>query len=502
MTIFSLVSRLGFTIIFIIFLPLIIERINIIQTDMELIRKREKVIKLIEEKGLEQFMFSDSVSTFGSYNILKNEFINIEKTDIKNTWNFIEVTNRIIEGETIEFRILNYSFRVHDTNYLLEIGKSTESIKATEETTKRVILVFLISFIVITLASDLLYTRHLLYPLRLIIKKLKSASSPELFDREPIGTTTADFVRLDQTLRALMDKISDSFRREKDITVNISHELLTPISIIRSKLENLLLTENPDPELFDREPIGTTTADFVRLDQTLRALMDKISDSFRREKDITVNISHELLTPISIIRSKLENLLLTENPDENVQVKIEESLTTLSRLTTLVNSLLFIARTESSQYLKEDSFAISDLLNEICDEILPVAENKKIQIKRDFSADFIIEGVNRSLLFSMFFNIVNNSVKNTSPGGEIFIKSYTDNNIYKVFISDNGRGMTKEQMETLFSRFHNRQKDNKEGTGIGLAIAKSIADYHNIKIDVTSEPGKGTEFYFSFLKNS
>jgi signal transduction histidine kinase len=433
MTIFSLVSRLGFTIIFIIFLPLIIERINIIQTDMELIRKREKVIKLIEEKGLEQFMFSDSVSTFGSYNILKNEFINIEKTDIKNTWNFIEVTNRIIEGETIEFRILNYSFRVHDTNYLLEIGKSTESIKATEETTKRVILVFLISFIVITLASDLLYTRHLLYPLRLIIKKLKSASSPELFDREPIGTTTADF---------------------------------------------------------------------VRLDQTLRALMDKISDSFRREKDITVNISHELLTPISIIRSKLENLLLTENPDENVQVKIEESLTTLSRLTTLVNSLLFIARTESSQYLKEDSFAISDLLNEICDEILPVAENKKIQIKRDFSADFIIEGVNRSLLFSMFFNIVNNSVKNTSPGGEIFIKSYTDNNIYKVFISDNGRGMTKEQMETLFSRFHNRQKDNKEGTGIGLAIAKSIADYHNIKIDVTSEPGKGTEFYFSFLKNS
>ena len=433
MTVFSLVSRLAFTLVFIAILPFVIERINTIQTDMGLVRQREKVIKLIEDKGIEQFMFSDSIPSFGSYNILKNEFINIEKTDLKSNWNFIEVTNRVIEGEVIEFRILNYSFRVHNVNYVLEIGKSTESIKATEETTKKVILVFLILFICITIASDIIYTRYLLRPLKKIIDKLKSTSSPEVYDKKPVNTSTGDF---------------------------------------------------------------------VMLDQTLNELMDRISESFRREKDITVNISHELLTPVSIIRSKLENLLLNENPDEQVQMKIEESLATLSRLTTLVNSLLMIARLESRQYLKEERVSISELINEICDEIMPVAENKAIGIIMDFNTCFDLENVNRSLLFSMFFNIINNSVKNTSRGGEIKIVCSCDDNMNRVTISDNGRGMSKEKMDELFCRFTSKQGDEKDGTGIGLAIAKSIADFHNIKVEVLSEPGKGTEFSFTFFKNS
>ena len=433
MTFFSLVSRLIFTIAFLLILPWVIERINTIQTDMELIRKREKVIKIIEEKGVEQFMISDSLPSFGSYNILKNEFINIEKSNLKESWNFIEVTNRIIEGEIIEFRILNYSFRVHGQSYLLEVGKSTESIRATEETTKRVILVFLVLFICITIASDLLYTRHLLRPLSFIIRKLKSTSSPEAFDKKPVNTTTADF---------------------------------------------------------------------ARLDATLNELMDKISDSFRREKDITVNISHELLTPVSILRSKLENILLNGNPDDIIQEKIDESLVTLTRLTSLVNSLLLIARIESSQYLKEDTFTASEILNEICDEILPVAENKNITISRDLSSDFTIEKANRALIFSMFFNIINNSVKNTSPGGEIHVFTTHEGNIYRATISDNGKGMSREKMETLFLRFRSRQIDEADSTGIGLAIAKSIADFHNIHIDVRSEAGKGSEFSFTIFKNS
>jgi signal transduction histidine kinase len=433
MTIFSLVSRLAFTLIFIAILPFIIEHIITIQTDLELIGKREKVIRLIEEKGLEQFMFSDSVSSFGSYNILKNEFINIEKSNTGEFLNYIEVTNRLIEGETIEFRILNYTFRVHDNTYLLEIGKSTESIKDTEETTKKVILVFLILFICIPLTIDLIYSRHLLRPLKKIIKKLKSTSSPDLYDKSPVDTTTMDF---------------------------------------------------------------------VRLDQTLNELMDKICESFRREKEITVNISHELLTPVSIIRSKLENILLTENLDENVQIKIEESLATLTRLTSLVNSMLFIARIDSRQYLKEETFSAAEIINDVCDEILPVAENKQITIKRDLTGSFSIENANRSLLFSMFFNIINNSVKNTSPEGVISVIISSDNNNYRIIISDNGTGMSKEKMDTLFLRFRSRHTDEADGTGIGLAIAKSIADFHNIHIDVRSEPGKGSEFSFTFFKNS
>jgi len=75
-----------------------------------------------------------------------------------------------------------------------------------------------------------------LKPLRKITDKLKEISSPAKFDRTPVKTNTSDFASLDNALRDLMIQIDESFRKEKEITINISHELLTPVSVLRSKL--------------------------------------------------------------------------------------------------------------------------------------------------------------------------------------------------------------------------------------------------------------------------
>ncbi len=387
LALFNLLSKLVFTLLFLILMPYLIERINLIQVDNDLIQKREQVIILISKVGIEPFITSDTMNVFGSYNILKEEFISLERIDLKEDANYIEVSQRLIEGEDIEYRVLNYSFKVDGDTFLLEVGKSFSNILHTEKNIKKVMLVFLVFIILITFLTDLQYTRLLLRPLDIITNKLKGISNPSIFDKTPVRTTTSDFHHLDHALRDLMAHIDELFQKEKEITVNISHELLTPVSVIRSKLENLLIQKDIDPE---------------------------------------------------------------------ISTKIEESLKTLHRLQSLVNSLLLIARIESLQYLREESFSVKEVLLEIISEINPIAEDAGILLKEELAQDFQFKEANRSLIFSMFYNVVNNAAKNTLSGGDVLVKSFYRNNNFVVTISDTGRGMTEAQMDTLFSRFRTK----------------------------------------------
>jgi len=429
LALFNLISKIVVTAIFIAILPFLINRINILQTDNELIKKREKIITLISEVGIEPFITSDTIEAFGSYNILKDEFISIERVELEEDWNFIEVSQRSIDNETIDYRVLNYSLKIDDNTYLIEIGKSLSSISYTQSNIKKIILIFLASIVLLTLLSDLFYTHRTLHPLKMIISKLKNTSTPSLFDNRQINSSTSDFVLLDNTL----------------------------------------------------------------ID-----LMKKTDDLFNKEKEITVNISHELLTPVSVLRSKLENLLIQKNLDQDVAVKIEESLRTLHRLKTLINSLLFIARIEGSLYLKDETVNLQELLTEITNELNPIAADKNILITNEFESEYILSLANRSLIFSMLYNVVNNAIRNTQNEGRIVIKSIRNEGTFEVVVIDNGSGMNQEQINNLFSRFKTKHNATDEGTGIGLAITKTIADFHKIDIAVASKPGEGTKFSFIF----
>ena len=114
------------------------------------------------------------------------------------------------------------------------------------------IWIFLVLIILITFLTDLYYTGWLLRPLDKITKKLKGISEPSIFDKLPVRTTTTDFMQLDSALIELMLHIDDLFQKEKEITVNISHELLTPISVIRSNLENLLLMKDIETSIAEK----------------------------------------------------------------------------------------------------------------------------------------------------------------------------------------------------------------------------------------------------------
>ena len=433
LALFNMLSKLAVSLLLLATLPYILERINLTQIDNELIRKREQVIDLISAIGIEPFISADSTDAFGSYNILKEEFISLERSEADEDKNYIEVTKRLIEDDEINFRVLHYSLIIDGQPYVLEVGRSITSIVQAKRNTTIVLIVFIIIIILLTLFADLQYTNMLLLPL---------------------------------------DKITGK------------------------------LGEVPNPSLFDKTPVATTTTDFLKLDAALTELMEHLNESFNKEREITVNISHEFMTPVSVLRSKLENLLMRRDLDSTVADKIEESLKTLYRLQSLVTSLLKITRLESHQYLRNDSFTISEIVSEIISEVNPIAEDKNIAIELVLHDDHSMVRANRSLIFSMLYNVIYNGVKNTGPGGEIIIMGTRAKKIYELAISDTGRGLSESQLESLFSRFKSRTEDSEEGTGIGLAITKSIADFHRVGVSVTSKFGSGTTFLFSFPETS
>ncbi|MEE4177625.1 MAG: HAMP domain-containing sensor histidine kinase [Bacteroides sp.] len=426
---YNLLTKLIFVMIFLLVMPYFLERVNIIQTDNELINKREQVIGLIGEFGVEGLMAGNLDQGIGSYNILKQEYISLEPAPSDSLWNFIEVAQRRVDNEIIDYRVLNYSFIVDGETYLLEIGTSLDSIYETERNIRNITLILLGLFVIISFVADTTLARVLTRPLELITHKLRETKSPALFDRTPVQTTTTDFAYLDLTLNELMQKIDDLFTREKEITANISHELLTPISVLQSRLENLI--SNGD---------------------------------------------------------------LKEQSAE----KVSESLRTLHRLKGIINSLLLIARVENHQFIKNDNFPLQELLTEVIEEIEPVANDKGLDILTRFDCEQHLSKANRSLLFTLLFNIINNAVKfsGDTPAGPVEIHCYVEGNNFKVRIRDHGPGIPPEQAADLFQRFKKRK--SPDGHGLGLAIAKTIADFHGIVIRLDSPSGQGTAFTLDF----
>lgn len=430
---YNLLTKAIFVAAFLLVLPYFLEKVNIIQTDNELIRKREQIMDIIAEFGIDG-LASDSVNnTFGSYNILKQEYISLERATIDSLWNFIEITQRMVDGEVIEYRVLNYSFKADGITYLLEIGTSLDNIYKTERNIRNISLILMGLFVVISFVTTTSISRILTRPVEQITLKLKNTNSPAFFDKKPIKTSTTDFQYLDTSLCELMEKTHQLFEKEREITANISHELLTPLSVVQSRLENLL-----------------------------------------------------------------SNGSLCENDAE----KVSESLRTLHRLKGIINALLLIARVENRQFVKNESFFLVELIKEVIEEIEPVSVDKGLEIHTRFEADYCIVGANRSLLYALFFNILNNAVKfsGNEPKGPVVVYSYADNETFGIEINDCGPGMHADQAAELFERFKKRKSPN--GHGLGLAIAKSIADFHNINIQVKTNLGQGTNFIFTFPKYS
>ena len=253
------------------------------------------------------------------------------------------------------------------------------------------------------------------------------------------------------------------------------------------------------PNFGSYKEVKTTTQDFQHLDLSIHQMIQTIESTFQKEREFISNASHELMTPISILQSKIENMFEEETVADELKVRLLEMQRILNRLKSITKTLLLISQIENDQFLKEDTITVSALLQEVYDEISIRLQDKNITFEMVIHEDLTLTRVNKFLLFNLFFNLVNNAIKYNRENGTITVEAVKEGNNYVVNIIDTGIGISTADLPIIFNRFKKlKQALQQDSFGLGLPIVKSIADFHQIKIEVISEKEVGSMFKLIF----
>jgi len=224
-------------------------------------------------------------------------------------------------------------------------------------------------------------------------------------------------------------------------------------------------------------------------------MIETIESTFQKEREFISNASHELMTPISILQSKIENMFEREDIVDELKTRLLEMQKILNRLKSITKTLLLISQIENEQFLKEDKIPLSALLGEVYDEISIRLQDKNITYEASVPEEWNLVKVNKFLLFNLFFNLINNAIKYNHKNGRIMVVATHENNIFMISIIDTGIGISAEELPFIFNRFKKfRQSMQQDSFGLGLPIVKSIAGFHKINIEVVSEKDKGSAF--------
>jgi two-component system, OmpR family, phosphate regulon sensor histidine kinase PhoR len=223
------------------------------------------------------------------------------------------------------------------------------------------------------------------------------------------------------------------------------------------------------------------------------------------KQQITSNISHELKTPIATVKGYLETLL--NNPDmdpKRQQYFINKAHNQSERLTQLVNDIAMLNKIEeSSELYPKGSIRVKKLVEEVIESFNDQILQKSATIQSNIGAEVVVTA-NYSLLFSVFRNLMENSLNYGGDGIVINLSNYHDDNNYHYFsFADNGPGVEEEHLPRIFERFYrvDTGRSRKQGgTGLGLAIVKNAILSFRGEISARTHKGGGLEFIFSLPK--
>jgi signal transduction histidine kinase len=270
---------------------------------------------------------------------------------------------------------------------------------------------------------------------------------------------------------------------------------LKPIHDMNEQVRQIS-TQNLDTRL----DIRGTKDELKDLAYTFNSMLDGISHSYQREKQFVSDASHELRTPIAVIKGYAALLKRWGKDDPDV---LEESIDAIvgevEGMQSLVESLLFIARQERGTLEMEfASFSLSSLMNEIAKDTELIDESHKLIF--DIKPKVVQFGSEDKLKQALRI-LVDNSIKYTPDGGIIQVELKETEKQNVITVSDTGIGIKKEDIPHVFDRFYRADKSrtkldqNKQGgTGLGLSIAKIIIEQHHGRVLVESEVNVGTKF--------
>jgi two-component system phosphate regulon sensor histidine kinase PhoR len=270
------------------------------------------------------------------------------------------------------------------------------------------------------------------------------------------------------------------------LAILLTKQLMAPILDIAGKLDDDYV-ESPYREL---DP-------FI---SQIRKQHEKILDSARRVQDFSANASHELKTPLTAISGYVQLIQTNDLPPEKLTHFSTEIEKNANRLLNLIDDIIELSKLDSGEL--EQQFEKFDLYRLAQDEVEGLkfnAEKKNITLQLSGDTTFIVG--RRDLIRELIANLVENSIRYNTPGGNVTITVNEEYGKKTLTIEDDGIGIPKDDQDKVFERFYRVEKSRSKasgGTGLGLSIVKHIADLHNATITLESDLGQGTRITVEF----
>ena len=234
-----------------------------------------------------------------------------------------------------------------------------------------------------------------------------------------------------------------------------------------------------------------------RLAKTLNQMLGRLDAAFSQIRQFSASASHELQTPLTILKGELEVALRSPRSVQEYRDVLNSSLEEVDRIAQLVEGLLLLSRAEAG-VLKMDQQPVdlAQLLEEVHSRLKLLADSRSVELRLGPTELISILG-DRERLRRLLMNLTDNAIKYTEPGGSVELSLQGDENWARVLVADTGIGIPLEEQEKIFQPFYRTDEaraQGENGTGLGLCIARSIAVAHDGAIQVESTPGLGSIF--------
>jgi len=248
--------------------------------------------------------------------------------------------------------------------------------------------------------------------------------------------------------------------------------------------------------LDSRVPETGNEDELDQLAKTFNQMLNRIQALIINIKDMGDNIAHDLKSPVTRIRGLAEITMVTSNNIEDYKKMASSTIEESDRLLDMINTMLLISKADSgdAQFVFEE-INISNIIEEACELFTALADFNKINFTFEIQENIKIQG-DRKMLQRAFSNLLDNAFKYTEKGNDIGVVLYKPDALFvKIEVSDNGIGIEKDNFEKIFERFFRVDPSRtRNGSGLGLSLAKTIISEHGGKIELESKKGAGSKF--------
>ncbi len=307
-----------------------------------------------------------------------------------------------------------------------------------------------------------------------------------------VGTSLEDF---DETIRKLLLIMIISIPTSIIVTIVVGYfmakKALRPVDQIRRaavKISSSNLDEKID--------ITGRRDELGRLAETFNAMIGRLKDAFQRINQFSIDVSHELKTPLTILKGETEVALRKEREKDDYRKLLLSNLEEIDRMSCIIDDLLLLSKADTKEIkLNIEEVALRDLIMDVCMNMKVVADKKSVELQISELEDVRLKG-DELKLRRMLLNVVENGIKYSHVGGKVSVSSYINDGYAWIDVKDNGIGISEDDIKYVFDRFYraDRSRKRESGSGLGLSISRWIAGAHKGSIEVKSQPAQGSVF--------